>query len=197
MTRNRAISGKTCPTQKAENGHKKHDFSDAASPNIRPERESRAAERREELAPPCRKISRDMRPCPKQKRTPRATQALRPHQTIQNGRSHEQHQAGMRQAAMTTGFRQKTGEDFQPAAEHGTFSIDIGQKAAQQTRTDGKGFGRQHMPAHRAKHGKAANQQMGTSGHAPLWSASTRPANHLFTKRSRMPQHSAGIRKTL
>lgn len=197
MTRNRAISGKSCPTQKAENGHKKHDFSDAASPNIRPERESRAAERREELAPPCRKISRDMRPCPQQQRTPGATQALRPHHTIQNGRSHEQHQAGMRQAAMAKSFSQKTGKEFQPATEHGAFGINVGQKAAQQSRTDGERFRRQHVPAHRAEHGEAANQQMGTSGHAPLWSASRRLANHLFTKRSRMPQHSAGSRETL
>lgn len=167
MTWNTAISGKSCPTQKAENGHKKHDFPNPASPNIGPERESGAAERCEELAPPCRKISRDMRPCPQQKRAPRATQALRPHQAIQNGRGHEQHQAGMRQAAMAKSFCQKAREDFQPTAEHGAFGINIGQKAAQQPRTDRERFRRQHMPAHRAEHGKAANQQMGTSGHAP------------------------------
>lgn len=167
MTWNRAISGKSCPTQKAENGHKKHDFSDPASPDIRPERESRAAERCEELAPPCREISRDMRPCPQQQRTPGATQALGSHQTVQRDRGQKQHHPGMCEATMTKGLCQKTGKEFQPAAEHGAFGIDVWQKTTQQSRADGERFRRQDVPAHRAQHGKAANQQMGTSGHAP------------------------------
>lgn len=167
MTRNRAITGKSCPTQKAENGHKKHDFSDPASPDIRPERESRTAERREELTPACRKVSRDMRPCSQQKRAPGSTQAFGPHQPIQHGRGQKQHYAGMCKATMTKGLCQKMGEEFQPAAEHGAFGIDVWQKTAQQPRADGERFRRQDVPAHRAQHGKAANQQMGTSGHAP------------------------------
>lgn len=68
---------------------------------------------------------------------------------------------------MTKGLCQKAGEEFQSTTEHGAFGIDVWQKTAKQSRTDGERFRRQDVPAHCAQHGKAANQQMGTSGHAP------------------------------
>lgn len=168
MTRKRAISGKSCPAQKAEDGHKKHDFPDPASPDIGPERESRAAERSQQLAAACWEVHGNMCCSPKKERAPGAMQAFRPPQAIDDGCSHQQHHTGMGQTPMAKGFCQKTGKDFQPTAKHGALGIKVWQEATQQARAEGKRFGRQHMPAHGAQHGKAANQQMGTSGHAPL-----------------------------
>ena len=96
MSRNGAITEKSCPTQKAEDGHKKHDFPDAASPDIRPERKSRTAKGGEDLAPSCRKIGGNMRRSSQQQGTPRSAETFRAHQAIHDSRSHEQHQARMR-----------------------------------------------------------------------------------------------------
>ena len=150
MTRKGAISGKSCPAQQAEDGHKKHDFPDPASPDIGPERESRATEGGQQLAAACREIYGNMRCRAQQERPPGTMQTFRPHQAIDDGGSHQQHHPGMGQAAMAKGLCQKTGEKFEPAAKHGALGIKIGQKAAQQTCTDGKRFRRQHMPAHGA-----------------------------------------------
>ena len=158
MTRNRAITGKSCPAQKAEDGHKKHDFPDAASPDIRPERKSRTAEGGKNLAPSCRKVGSDMRRSPEQQGTPWSAKTLRAHQAVQDGRSHEQHQARMRQTTMAEGFRQKAGKDLYPTPEHGALGINVRQKTTQQTCTDRERFRRKHMPAHGTQHGKAADQ---------------------------------------
>ena len=158
MSRNGAITEKSCPTQKAEDGHKKHDFPDAASPDIRPERKSRTAKGGEDLAPSCRKVGSNMRRGSQQQSTPWSAKTLRAQKAVQNGRGHEQHQARMRQTTMTKGFCQKAGKDLHPTPEHGALGIDIGQKTAQQTCTDREWFRRKHMPAHGTQHGKAADQ---------------------------------------
>ena len=158
MSRNGAITEKSCPTQKAEDGHKKHDFPDAASPDIRPERKSRTAKGGEDLAPSCRKVGSNMRRGSQQQSTPWSAKTLRAQQTVQNGRSHEQHQARMRQTTMAEGFRQKAGKDLYPAPEHGALGINVRQKTTQQPRADGKWLRGKHMPAHGTQHGKAADQ---------------------------------------